>query len=322
MTRERSLAPVGGWVAEITGPDCPLSSRARLVGLVLSTYMNANGGSAFPSLTTLAANCNYSSKGPVIEGLRELERESYIVRTIGGGRGHSTLYEACVPETVAQRDPSSGAGGSTESAGEAAAAALTVSEAEAAATPRPIRETVAHRDPLSQASNGRERVGKGSGNGGPARPDLREGPEVEKAAAPHASAELAERLNGSAAAALSEELTAIGAGSALVALAWTEPERAIAWCRIAKDEARRNPAGFVATGMRSGEWPSARENLATSNSKQRWIDETSWLLDPEDAHLIVDEWENVDHGERAMWHQAVDEARDAHAAATGEERVA
>ena len=48
----RKLAPVITWrTTLVTSVDC---STCKLVGLVLSLYMNERGGSAFPSITTLS----------------------------------------------------------------------------------------------------------------------------------------------------------------------------------------------------------------------------------------------------------------------------
>lgn len=109
---------------------------------------------------------------------------------------------------------------------------------------------------------------------------------------------------------LEERLQAVGAGGRLRKSAVADPCRALAWLQLAADEAHTNPAGFVAVGMTSGDWPSRRGPLVSASSKQAWVESTSALLDPEEAHRIVDEWENLDDGERAQWHQAVDEARE------------
>ena len=60
MTDERKLAPVITWrTSLVTGIDC---STCKLVGLVLSLYMNERGGSAFPSIPTLSADTSLSER--------------------------------------------------------------------------------------------------------------------------------------------------------------------------------------------------------------------------------------------------------------------
>lgn len=56
----RTLAPVITWrTTLVTSVDC---STCKLVGLVLSLYMNERGGSAFPSVPTLAHDCSLSER--------------------------------------------------------------------------------------------------------------------------------------------------------------------------------------------------------------------------------------------------------------------
>ena len=57
---ERKLAPVITWrTTLVTTVDC---STCKLVGLVLSLYMNERGGSAFPSIPTLADDSSLSER--------------------------------------------------------------------------------------------------------------------------------------------------------------------------------------------------------------------------------------------------------------------
>lgn len=46
----------------------------------------------------------------------------------------------------------------------------------------------------------------------------------------------------------------------------------------------------------------------TSAGRARWIATTSWQLDPEDAHWIVDQWTGLIDEERAAYHESVDQA--------------
>lgn len=57
-SHEHRLAPVITWRSSLVASlDC---STCKLVGLVLSLYMNERGGSAFPSNQTLARDCSLS----------------------------------------------------------------------------------------------------------------------------------------------------------------------------------------------------------------------------------------------------------------------
>jgi hypothetical protein len=69
------------WRTEIRASDLP--STARLVALVLSMYMDGNGGSCFPSLTTIAEGTGLG-RSTVIRALAERKRAHFIQRVKGG----------------------------------------------------------------------------------------------------------------------------------------------------------------------------------------------------------------------------------------------
>jgi hypothetical protein len=74
--------------------DSELSPTAKLVGFVLSTYMNAKG-EAHPSKATLARGASVSV--PTIKRtLRELDRGKYLTIATSGGR-FSNWYRAAFP---------------------------------------------------------------------------------------------------------------------------------------------------------------------------------------------------------------------------------
>lgn len=58
----------------------------------------------------------------------------------------------------------------------------------------------------------------------------------------------------------------LGLNGHAIELAQAEPARAEAWLTVATAEAQRNPAGFVLTGLKSGEWPSARGSARKTSS--------------------------------------------------------
>jgi predicted transcriptional regulator len=68
-----------------------LPASARFVGLVLSTHMDRNGGSCFPSLTTLENETGLSRK-TVWTSIDKLEQAGLIERK--RSRGRSTRYRA------------------------------------------------------------------------------------------------------------------------------------------------------------------------------------------------------------------------------------
>jgi DNA-binding transcriptional MocR family regulator len=88
-----------GWEREITASGLP--KTARLVALVLGTYMNAEG-TCYPSVKTIAREAGIA-ESTARAALDELDRWGYIVRTRGGGRSNTTLYTAALRgETLRQ----------------------------------------------------------------------------------------------------------------------------------------------------------------------------------------------------------------------------
>jgi hypothetical protein len=122
--------------------------------------------------------------------------------------------------------------------------------------------------------------------------------------------------HAAAAALLDRDLEQLGIGTALRLRALANLPLARAWCDLAAAEADSNPAGFFRAGFDSGEQPSPRARLESAEpetagaSRRRWIEQTSWQLEHDDAHAIVDGWTDVDHVERSMLHELVDSVRD------------
>ncbi len=98
---ERRLSPLFTWRSAVA--ESSLKPTLRHVALTLSLHMNERGGSAFPSLQTLA-NESGLHRATVCRALAELEALGWLSRTPGGGRGRSTVYRATAPETVADGD--------------------------------------------------------------------------------------------------------------------------------------------------------------------------------------------------------------------------
>ena len=76
-----------------------LGPSARLVAFVLSTHMDRNGGSCFPSITTIQRETGYGAR-PFAARSTELERAG-LDRAAPGRRDRPTRYAALV---VAHRD--------------------------------------------------------------------------------------------------------------------------------------------------------------------------------------------------------------------------
>ena len=87
--------------------------NARFVALVLSTHMDRNGGSCFPSITTIQRESGLG-RSTVCRALDELERTGFVKR-LRGGRGRPTHYIATSATAglalVPQRDSTSATAG-------------------------------------------------------------------------------------------------------------------------------------------------------------------------------------------------------------------
>jgi hypothetical protein len=72
--------------------NAKLSWRAKLVGATLATHMNGEGGSCFPTIERLMAECG-ASESTVHRGIRELEKAKRLKVKRGGGRRKGGGYE-------------------------------------------------------------------------------------------------------------------------------------------------------------------------------------------------------------------------------------
>ena len=99
MTDDYKLAPVITWrTTLVTSVDC---STCKLVGLVLSLYMNERGGSAFPSIPTLSADASLSERA-VRKHLNEhLHAQGWLTLIERGGlkdgHGRANHWQASTP---------------------------------------------------------------------------------------------------------------------------------------------------------------------------------------------------------------------------------
>lgn len=80
--------------AKTVRDDDELSSTAKLVALVLNTYLKGSTGVGFPGVDTLASNVG-KSRNTVRLALRELEKAGYLFTYARVGR--SNMYERLVP---------------------------------------------------------------------------------------------------------------------------------------------------------------------------------------------------------------------------------
>jgi hypothetical protein len=97
------LSPLFTWRTAIAKSDLP--PTARHVALTLSLYMNERGGSAWPSLSTLAGDSGLSTRS-IMRAIRVLEREHYLL--CEKRPGTSTLYTATAPTQVSFDDSLTG----------------------------------------------------------------------------------------------------------------------------------------------------------------------------------------------------------------------
>lgn len=99
MTDDYKLAPVITWrTTLVTSVDC---STCKLVGLVLSLYMNERGGSAFPSIPTLSSDASLSERA-VRKHLNEhLHAQGWLTLIERGGlkdgHGRANHWQASTP---------------------------------------------------------------------------------------------------------------------------------------------------------------------------------------------------------------------------------
>jgi hypothetical protein len=84
-----AVQPLFAWRQAIQDSDLP--PTARHVALNLSTHMNLQGGSCFPSLETQAFETGLH-KSTVARALKRLERCKYLYRSPGGGRTETGNY--------------------------------------------------------------------------------------------------------------------------------------------------------------------------------------------------------------------------------------
>lgn len=135
--------------------------------------------------------------------------------------------------------------------------------------------------------------------------------------------ESARELVAAAAVEINDRLIALRASAKMRMRACAEPDRASAWLDLALAEADTNPAGYFRVGFDSGEWPSPRENPRSTETRHQWLEQTSWRLDADESHYIVDGWGDLDAVEKARLHERVDEIRaDRAAHAIAEARTA
>lgn len=87
------------WRAALTRSDLPATSRH--VALVLSTFMDTNGGGAWPSLGTLAAAVGRSPR-TVQRHLRRLEADGWLLvePSKGGKPVNTNRWRAHIPHHV------------------------------------------------------------------------------------------------------------------------------------------------------------------------------------------------------------------------------
>lgn len=339
--RERRLSPLFTWRSALA--DADVSAVADHVALRLSTYMSERGDSAFPSLERLARECK-RSKGTVISALRELEEKGWLVKTTGGGRGHSNIYVAQVPgETVRLLNRSGVVESGDESLAGGAHSPSDATGGRKSRESRPDAETVQREDRFPAVSAEAEtvlsapkRVQTRPVNGAASAPeDVRTTPRRRQdgldhdviSPVPAAAGEgerdvLLEQLRWSLTAELGcEPLTrsehgAWGRAVAELAEAGATPAQIEARCAAYRrrwPQAALTPLALVRWWGMLG---AAVDGLASSSAAtcEDWIERTSWQIDGDDAHWIVEQWTGLDDDARARLHVRVDTVREERAA--------
>lgn len=106
--------------------------------------------------------------------------------------------------------------------------------------------------------------------------------------------------------------------------AWGKALKEIAEVGATADELRARcrryrelwPQTVLTPKALSNQWTLLSAEAETSsgggNTKEAWIEETSWRLVAEDAHEIVDGWPQLDPAQRSLYHERVDEVRAEH----------
>lgn len=88
--------PLFTWRRALTDPDGPLTTSQRIVGLVLSTHMSADGDSCFVSVLTIARECGWRSRSSAKEAIRILVGAGYLEKE-RRGYGQTCNYFAALP---------------------------------------------------------------------------------------------------------------------------------------------------------------------------------------------------------------------------------
>jgi hypothetical protein len=78
--------------------DSDLDQTSRLVALVLSTYMHADGNGAYPSRRTIANGCGIHAVRAVDAAIRRLEAAGLLQVNRSRGRT-SSIYRALLPDS-------------------------------------------------------------------------------------------------------------------------------------------------------------------------------------------------------------------------------
>jgi len=75
--------------------SCPILSASDLaVAIVIDNHLNSRTGQAFPSIKRIALLTN-RTMATVWKSINKLCKFGFLKKSIGGGRGHSNVYEPC-----------------------------------------------------------------------------------------------------------------------------------------------------------------------------------------------------------------------------------
>ncbi len=320
MSERKAISAVVTWRVALNSPLSGMSSKAKHVGLSLANYMSDAGDHAFPSPETLHEDSGMAVS-TVREALVELQRGGWIVKTRqGGGRGKTNEWASTIPDSF-WHVVESLVGRETRRDAAAFRTARALARERSQSLQEPARATgdAAAGEGLAADETLRAPAGliKEKPAGGLSETRRRSqlnppptGTEVEDLeGAMKEQQQGAGVLVDAAAAALDRDLRRHRIGPDVRALAQADPQRTRAWLELAAREAHENMGGFVADGIRCGEWPSARGTEVSS--ERRHEARTASLRNfvvaglVDDAHELVEDWTTLTQVERNEYHELV-----------------
>jgi hypothetical protein len=320
VSERKTISAVVTWRVALNSPLSRMSARAKHVGLSLANYMSEAGDHAFPSPETLHEDSGMA-ESTIRSALVELQRGGWIVKTRqGGGRGKTNEWASTIPdsfwetvELLVGRETRRDAAAFRAARALARERSQSLHEAALATATAPSTEgpgsEETRRAPAGLAD------GKPAGGLSETRRERQVNPPDTGAEVEDLEVAMKEQQQGdavvvdAAAAGLDRDLRRHHIAADVRSLALADPERARAWLELGMKEARENVGGFVADGIRGGEWPSPRgESIAGERKHRGRVDSLRNLVAAghvDEAHELVDDWSTLTQVERNEYHELV-----------------